>query len=344
MSRDYFEELPPELILLVAPFLPTASLNALVLTCLRLREILQPELEMRITQDIDFARSILLWAADSRPHIVKKLVSPPHSLHPSPTNRPGRPSQNPLFIAVTAGNMEIARLLLDAGANPALGDSPRDEKDPRPVHMAAQNKDLEMMKLLLDRGAPVNDKCGHGAYDETALHQACWFGDLEMVKLLLDGGADIERLGHYGGALGFAVASRKLEVVKFLLAKGADATVTIPLFVPVRAGDPPPHHASLLYDAMGLWPPSEQSRWVRHNTPDRWEGLPLGDEKRELMALLLAHGASKDTAMATITNHLSALANEAHYTEQEYVEVIWEMLKQAEDAIPEVMRKLKESM
>jgi hypothetical protein len=51
-SKDDFEEFPPELILLLSNFLSTPSLNALGSTCRRVHEILQPELESRITPDL----------------------------------------------------------------------------------------------------------------------------------------------------------------------------------------------------------------------------------------------------------------------------------------------------
>ncbi|KAJ7227877.1 ankyrin repeat-containing domain protein [Mycena haematopus] len=195
MSKGYFEEFPPELVLLLSPLLPTPFLNALALTCHRFHGILQLELESRITPDLGW--ELLLWAAGSRPHIVAKLLSPPHSIHPT-DNKWG---QNPLHIAVDSGNTEGVRLLLNAGANAALEDSQLG----LPIHLAAQNNDLEIMELLLDHGAPIDAKLGS---DETALHLACWMGHFEMTELLLERGADIECSGHYGSALGFAVARR----------------------------------------------------------------------------------------------------------------------------------------
>lgn len=59
------------------------------------------------------------------------------------------------------------------------------------------------------------------------------------------------------------------------------------------------------------------------------------------MAILLAHAANKDTTMQTISKHLAALAKEAQHTEGDYLEIIAKMLKDAEDAIPEVLRMLK---
>ncbi|KAJ6582136.1 hypothetical protein B0H19DRAFT_1252270 [Mycena capillaripes] len=54
MSKDYFKELPPELILLLSTSLSAASLNASVLTCRRLHQILQPELKSRITPQLAY--------------------------------------------------------------------------------------------------------------------------------------------------------------------------------------------------------------------------------------------------------------------------------------------------
>jgi hypothetical protein len=68
-----------------------------------------------------------------------------------------------------------------------------------------------------------------------------------------------------------------------------------------------------------------------------WDGLPLDNTKKELMAMLLAHRASKDTTMRTITKHLGALALEARYTKEDYLGVIAGMLKEAEDAVPDIV-------
>ncbi|KAJ7645151.1 ankyrin repeat-containing domain protein [Mycena polygramma] len=334
MSKDYFEELPPELIALLPPSLSIASLNALSLTCRRLHEILQPQLESRITPQL--ARELLLWAAASRPHIVKKLLSPPHSIHPDPGN--GAPMYWPLHVAAKAGNTEIAALLLEAGADPAA-EWGQDEF--QPLHLAAMNKDLDMMKLLLDRGSPVDACFGCDGASESALHYACAIGNLDMVKLLLERGASLEHRGHYGSALGFAVHRQRLDVVKVLLVKGADATLTAPLFILLVGGPPSPHQANLLYNAMKLRHPTSDRPWSPRAPVGRWEGLPLSRDTKELMALLLAHGASKDTAMQTITKHLAPLAKAAQHPEEEFLEVVNGMFKEAEDAIPDVMRALK---
>ncbi|KAJ6530104.1 ankyrin repeat-containing domain protein [Mycena capillaripes] len=243
MSKDDFGELPPELILLLCVFLSTPSLNALGLTCNRLHEILQPELESRITPEL--SRGLLQWAVRaSKPHIVAKLLSPPHSVVPEKDLV--YLGETDLHIATKAKNIEIARLLLEAGANVAATCG---EDDDTALQAAVNNGDLEMMKLLLDHGAPV---------DYWALRRACAVGNLGMVKLLLEhdmGANNTSFSGKLGSALGTAVRNRQLEVVRYLLDRGADATATVSLYSYSEGGHPPPLHANLLYIAMDLRPP-----------------------------------------------------------------------------------------
>ncbi|KAJ6582247.1 ankyrin repeat-containing domain protein, partial [Mycena capillaripes] len=323
MSKDYFEDLPPELILVISPSLSTASLNALALTCRPL------------------AQDLLLWAAASKPHIIAKHLSPAHSTPPYINNR--RYDWNhgtALHVAVKGGNMESAQLLLEAGANPAALVSNRHQ----PLHLAAMNKDLAMMKLLVEHNAPIDSNIEDDGCSENVLPSACSMAHMEMVKFLLEGGANIEYKGHYGSALGFAVHSRSLDVVNWLLEKGADATVTVPLFIEDEIGSslPFPHNANLLYIPMGLRYPPRQDvvLELRAAMPARqrpWAPLPLNEAKKKIMAILLAHGASKETAMRTISKHVDVLAKETQYTGPEDLEVVAGMFKEAEDAIPDVL-------
>ncbi|KAJ7697571.1 ankyrin repeat-containing domain protein [Mycena metata] len=250
---------------------------------------------------------------------------PPHSVRPSPeTSWHWSPSA--LHVAAKAQNTEIA-LLLEAGANPA---AKWGQIKYQPLYLAAANRELAMMKLLLDHGAPVDGVFGCDGASETALHYACSTGHVEMIELLLKHGTDIEAQGHYGTALGFAVHRRKLDAVRCLLGWGAEATVTAPLMIYLdNEGPPLPHTADLLYVALGLRHPSSPSWHASHpsdisnppraGTPAEWEGLPLGTEQKELMALLLFYGASKETTMETIHTHLMPLAKEALHSEEEFL-------------------------
>ena len=63
------------------------------------------------------------------------------------------------------------------------------------LHMACRNKHLQLIELLIDRGAdvniPDNDKW-------TPLYTACYFENIEIIKLLLDYGADIHMEINHG--------------------------------------------------------------------------------------------------------------------------------------------------
>mmetsp|Transcript_63245 Transcript_63245/g.142239 ORF Transcript_63245/g.142239 Transcript_63245/m.142239 type:complete len:225 (-) Transcript_63245:76-750(-) len=68
------------------------------------------------------------------------------------------------------------------------------------LHSAVQRGDLEVARALLDAGAEVdalstshfdNERGYNEHTEETALHQACDKGDLAMVSLLLARGADV---------------------------------------------------------------------------------------------------------------------------------------------------------
>ncbi|KAJ7486581.1 hypothetical protein FB451DRAFT_1391492 [Mycena latifolia] len=98
-----------------------------------------------------------------------------------------------------------------------------------------------------------------------------------------------------------------------------------------------PHRTTLLY--MELRHPA--SAYELHELEagrmvpwPKGEGLPLGEDKKKLMALLMAHGTRKEATLEIISTHLAALAKVAQHTEEEFFAMIHGILKEAEDAIP----------
>ena len=79
---------------------------------------------------------------------------------------------------------------------------------------AAYAGDLEMARLMLENGAPVNVQTDVGT---TALMYAAAYGHMEVVRFLVENGADIHILNGYGyTALSLAEERGHQEVVDFL--------------------------------------------------------------------------------------------------------------------------------
>jgi ankyrin repeat protein len=88
------------------------------------------------------------------------------------------------------------------------------------LHDASVNDHLQVVKLLLQRGADVRVM---NQFGDTALHEAARWGHLEVVRLLLDNQADISMTNQHGWTpLHFSAAYSQLEVARVLLEAGAD--------------------------------------------------------------------------------------------------------------------------
>ena len=156
-----------------------------------------------------------------------------------------------LIIAVNSGHNALADLLFDAGVEPglheaaAIGDSDRvraalerdasllDTDSPEgftPLSLAAHFGHLEVMRLLIDRGADVNRVATH-RIGVTPLHAALFGRQVDAALLLIERGADVtlarggsgwKRAGwtalHYAAGMGFST------LVQPLLDRGADPT------------------------------------------------------------------------------------------------------------------------
>ncbi len=118
----------------------------------------------------------------------------------------------PLHRAAFWGQLEVAKLLISRGAN-----IHRTANADLPLLIAAGRAGPELVRILLDRGVPVNSRNRHG---DTALHRAAQGGELETVGLLLERGAD-PRIADRGGATPLHRTNRP-AVAELLLEHGAD--------------------------------------------------------------------------------------------------------------------------
>ena len=122
-----------------------------------------------------------------------------------------------VFLASMLGDAQAPlRLLIDAGGNPGLAAS----NGQTPLMAAAIRGDVTAMTILVGKGADVNARNGAG---ETALMFAATNGDPKAVEFLLQHGADATaRSKRNETALGNAGTSGAEEAVRLLLGRGAD--------------------------------------------------------------------------------------------------------------------------
>jgi ankyrin repeat protein len=115
------------------------------------------------------------------------------------------------------GNVEIAKLLIDSGAD--INSIAHNKLVATPLQGAVVNKSIEVGRLLLARGANVNPRNDDGG---NPLHEAAGDGQIEFAKLLLDHGANINAKDYKGNTpLAIALEYKQTEMAKLLRDKGA---------------------------------------------------------------------------------------------------------------------------
>jgi len=125
-------------------------------------------------------------------------------------------SWSPLQSAVYSDQVEVVRLLLDAGA----GVNGAEDGNNSPLVLAIQSGSVDVFRILRERGASLNVDAEYLSFLFTT---AASYGHLEVVKWLLTQGADVDMTDFQGcSALTRAAKSDQLEMVKELLRLGAD--------------------------------------------------------------------------------------------------------------------------
>jgi ankyrin repeat/SOCS box protein 13 len=177
---------------------------------------------MRDTHDFDsdalahkrFLSSMLLDACDSgRTNMVKQLLRRTQV----DVNTRDADQLTPLHRACLKGNVECARLLLEAGADIVATDTWRKT----PLKNACHVGHADCVALLLEAGADI---MATGRLGETPLHDACDGGNADCVALLLQRVAHvaIETVDRWGRSpLNMACFSGHATCVELLLAAGA---------------------------------------------------------------------------------------------------------------------------
>lgn len=140
----------------------------------------------------------------------------------------GHGAEYDLWVACAIGDGDGARRILDADPD-AVNDWARNYPgmDAYPISIAADKGHLEVVRLLLERGAdpdtPYDKYEGYPVAERGApLHAAALNDDLEMTALLLEHGASAHTvMDASGNALNWAIANGNDAMEKLLLRHGA---------------------------------------------------------------------------------------------------------------------------
>ena len=92
-----------------------------------------------------------------------------------------------IFMAAAIGDVARVNQLLEQ--DPSLLHKHKDPRKGTPLHVAADKGQLEVARILVERGAAVNALTDSG--NITPMHDAAYSGHVEMVKFLLEKGADL---------------------------------------------------------------------------------------------------------------------------------------------------------
>jgi ankyrin repeat protein len=150
-------------------------------------------------------------------------------------NQPDDKGKTPLYIAAHMGDLEVARVLIEAQANV---DQPT-KWGSTPLWIAAMNGHLEVVRMLIRAGADVNQSNKKG---QTPLIVAIGKGHLSVVRMLIEEGANINKSdGYIFAPLSLAAALGQLEVANELIEAGADVNQpdkdgATPLFTAAEKG------------------------------------------------------------------------------------------------------------
>ena len=190
--------------------------------------------------------ALMLAAEVGHSEIIKILLKAGASVHSvDETNEARLGLRTPLAYACLGGHLEVAKILLEADSDP----NHQLYSKHTILDDVSYEGSIEMVKLLLEFGGNPNASCTRTDY--FALERAVAGRRLEVVKLLLAFKANINGANEEGETA-LIRASRMLEheIVRYLLEKGADVShktlgkLTALHSVIITASDIDPDHES----------------------------------------------------------------------------------------------------
>jgi len=162
------------------------------------------------------SRSALHYAAFCGfPSVVQFLVA----AHPSEVHSQDSDDKStPLHLALERGHAEVARLLVDYGADLTA----QDDDGWTPLHFAVQEGSVDLVRFLIEHGANAESQDEDGS---TMLHFAVQRGNLDITRLLVEYGTDATSEDEDGSTpLQLAIQDGSVDLAHFLIEHGADVT------------------------------------------------------------------------------------------------------------------------
>lgn len=295
-------ELPTELILLLALFLPESALAHLLQVHRSLYELLLPKLYQRHLRDSKLQEGLFWCTATGNEAAVKRFLYYGADVNASMGRfsirrakipfQPWFDVQTPLNIAANKGNDTLVALLLNHGANVHGSRSRHWGKSKPAVVDALLSGHESTVRLLLLHGSPIHEpSMEQGGLVNCAISR----GQISLLKLLVEFKADlnIPFQGRY--ALNRAVSSHNLstDIVQFLLDNGADISLADDQFG--RLLNEAIHGTidtlRLVLDRGVTYPP---------DTVEGWLGIVFDRCTVETAHLLLEHGCAPNIEMLLV--------------------------------------------
>ena len=178
-------------------------------------------------------------------------------------------SQTALMWAVSEKHADVVKVLVEGGADVTARSAVRkrrvntdaagfgagvvmdvEQGGFTALLFAAQQGDVALAQVLLDRGASPNDAAPDGT---TALVVASHSGHGALASLLLDRGANPNTAGAGYGALHMAIVREDAALIRALLAKGADPNALVARGTGMRRASPDYALDSQALGASPLW-------------------------------------------------------------------------------------------
>ena len=160
----------------------------------------------------DDAKRLLLWADVRRIKLIAQMKVIDN--FSSVRNKEGK---NALHIYSEMGWLEEVKEIISY-----ISVDAKDNENITPLMFAVYSNHIEMVRLLLERGANmhlVSDR------KHNALHIACKNGNKEIAEMLLDAGMDIDARGDTSWTpIMFAAYNDHTEIVRLLLERGANTS------------------------------------------------------------------------------------------------------------------------